>query len=161
MWTAFVTSGKKEEEVLFSFFLFFFPPSLLSIKCSLRGASRLRLSLSLSEEAMRRREPSPCWHVWDALTPACLPVGSYLYVSRENKQYTADLAYSSIGCKQVGSNFALFFWWNHGGNMFCICLSFNGLFNICMFKFFQSIYFSLDYCFFFFLFLDILKHFYD
>lgn len=107
MWTAFVTSEKKQ-----SFWGFFFslssspiPPSLLllSIKCSLSGASRLRLSLSLFE-VMWRREPSPCWYqdVWDALTPVCFLLGSYLYISKGNKQYTADLAYPSIGCKQVG-----------------------------------------------------------
>lgn len=153
MWTAFVTSEKKKKKK--SLFEFFFPsPPSLSSLSSLPPSSASSAAwaqrpgcdfffqpLWRSNEEQAAVAPLTPGLVWDAVTAVCFPLGSYLYISRENKQYIADLADPSIGCKQVGEAFVSLLRkndlrWSRWGNTALLHLFYcNGLFNIYIFYF--------------------------
>lgn len=114
LWTASVRSrgGKKRS---FSFFPSLPPsflPSLLSIKCGVSGASRLRLSLSNEEKGALLRSLG-CTNL------RLFPTG-IIFVFSCWKKYIADLVDSLIGCKQVGrsAQFWRSFDW-HQRNILC------------------------------------------
>ena len=164
MWTAFVTSEKKKS-LTFFFFLPFLPPSppsppslppqhQVQPERSVPAATFSSQPLWRSNEEQAAVAPLTPGLVWDAVTAVCFPLGSYLYISRENKQYVADLADPSIGCKQVGEPLSLrtvrtISDGAAGGTLrVCTCFYFNVASNISIFLFSKSISFSLDCCFF-------------